>query len=173
MKEAEKQKEMFLKSYKDHSDAIFRYCLFRVSDREEALDLTQEVFMKVWSYVSKGENILNIKAFLYKTASNLVIDQYRRRKPNHSLEIMYEESGFEPASDDYDRIIDRLDGSKAILLLSKIPESYREVLFMRYVQELSLAEIGDITGEEENTIAVRVHRGIAKLEEIFNPKNGQ
>ncbi len=124
--------------------------------------------MKTWNYMNAGGDIGNIRAFLYKTAGNLVIDEYRRRKNNESLDTLSEEVGFDPSFDDTSRTMERMDGEKAIKLISKIPETYGEVIFMRYVQELTLSEIADITGELENTIAVRIHRGIAKLQKIWN-----
>jgi DNA-directed RNA polymerase specialized sigma24 family protein len=50
----------------------------------------------------------------------------------------------------------------------KIKEPYGEAVFMRYVQSLSLEEISEITGESENTISVRVHRGLSILKKLFN-----
>ena len=52
-------------------------------------------------------------------------------------------------------------------LIKKLPQEYRDVLFMKYVSDLSLGEIADIVGEKENTIAVRIHRGIKKLKELY------
>ena len=158
----------FLSAYDTYSDAIFRYSLFRLSDRERALDLTQEVFMKVWKYLAGGGTILNMQAFLYTTARNLVVDEYRHRKPQESLDTLTEETGFEPSFDDTSRLIDSLDGREAVALLGQIPETYGDVLFMRFVQELSLKEMSEVLGETENTIAVRVHRGLSKLKKIFN-----
>ena len=169
MENQEEHQNDFLKAYDLYSDAIFRYCFFRLGDREKALELTQDTFMKTWKYMIDSGNISNIRAFLYRIAGNIVIDEYRKRRPQDSLEVLLEESGFEPASDDYEHIVDQLDGERAILLLSQIPELYKEVLYMKYVDNLTLSEIGDITGEEENTIAVRIHRGIAKLNKIVLP----
>ncbi len=144
-----------------------------------AKDLLQETFAKAWEYISRSERvgdkvgetvreeIKNLKAFLYKIMSNLIIDEYRKRKPVDSLEDM-SLVGFDPSFDDTDSWVDKLDGSLAFEILNKIPETYRDVIFMRYVQELSLSEIAKVTDENENTIAVRIHRGLAKLREIYN-----
>ena len=96
----------------------------------------------------------------------MIIDEYRKRKPNDSLETLQEE-GFEPSFDDTDRWMNVMDGTEALKLISQIPTPYGEAVFMRYVQELSLGEIADITGETENTIAVRIHRGLNKLRSLF------
>jgi RNA polymerase sigma-70 factor, ECF subfamily len=66
--------------YEKESDAIFRFCLVRVSDREQALDITQEVFLRLWQSLQKGEDIRNSRAFLFTIAHRLVIDWYRKKK---------------------------------------------------------------------------------------------
>jgi DNA-directed RNA polymerase specialized sigma24 family protein len=71
--------KMFLDAYQMHSDAIFRFVSFKIDNREKALDITQDTFMKTWMHISKNGEIQNIRAFLYKVAGNLVIDEYRRR----------------------------------------------------------------------------------------------
>jgi len=165
----EDKKEIFLKAYEEHSNAIFRYALFKVSDRELALDVMQDTFTKTWEYIAKGENIENIKAFLYRVAGNLVIDQYRK-KTTDSLEVM-QEDGFDPPFDDTDTWIDKLDGLKAIELLGKLSSDYKEALFLKYVQGLSISEISEVTGDNNNTVTVRLHRGIEKLKVLFENKN--
>lgn len=163
MQQSHKQ---FIEAYERYSDDLFRYCFFKLSDREQAKDLLQETFSRAWQYLEKGINVGNLKAFLYKILANLIIDEYRKRKPNDSLESLHDE-GFDPSFDDTDRWIDVIDGTKALKLIRDIPSPYGEAVFMRYVQELSLSEIAQITGESENTIAVRIHRGLNKLRALF------
>src|SRR4051812_784750 len=91
------QKDEFLKSFAENSDALFRYCFFRIGDRERSLDLVQDAFMKTWNYLYQGNTIENFRAFLYRTAGNLIVDEYRRRKSEPSLDLLAEE-GFEPAA---------------------------------------------------------------------------
>lgn len=165
----EERKAIFLKAYEEHSNAIFRYALFKVSDRELALDIMQDAFTKTWEYMAKGEKIDNLKAFLYRVAGNLVIDQYRK-KTTDSLEDLQEE-GFDPPFDDTEAWIDKLDGTKAIELLGKLSKDYKEALFLKYVQGLSIAEISEVTGDGKNTVTVRLHRGLEKLRMLFENKN--
>lgn len=159
-------KKQFIEAYEKHSEALFRFCFFKLSDRERAKDLLQETFAKAWEYISKKGDVENIKAFLYKILSNLIIDEYRKRKPVDSLEDM-KEIGFDPPSDDTASWMNRIDGSKAIILLRKIPEPYKSAIFMRYVQGLSLGEIAEVMEESENAIAVRIHRGLEKLKKLY------
>ena len=107
-----------------------------------------------------------MKNFLYRSLGNLVIDEYRKKKPL-SLDDLHEQ-GFDPGKNDTESMQNQLDGARAIESLKELPEEYREVIFMRFVQELSLKEIAKITGDSENSVAVKIHRGIKKAQKIFN-----
>jgi len=159
--------QQLVEAYRQYADALFRYCLFKTSDRELANDLLQETFVRAWQYLVTHGEIDNYKPFLYKIMTNLVIDEYRKRKPIDSLETMRERDGFDPGVEHLESWIDSIDGAQAIALLRNMPSPYNESIFMRYVQELSLLEIAEITGERENTIAVRIRRGLEKLRALF------
>lgn len=60
-----------------------------------------------------------------------------------------------------------LDGKAAIRLIENLPEPYKKVLHMRYIQDLSLGEMALITGKSKNTMAVQVHRGLVKLKVLY------
>jgi RNA polymerase sigma-70 factor (ECF subfamily) len=155
----------FEEAYHQYSDAIFRFCLFKVSDREIAKDLTQETFTKTWKYMVNGGCVENFKAFLYHAAGNIVIDQYRKTT-GESLDTL-QEKGFEPAFDDTDRMIDKMDGEQMLTLVKALPKEYCEVIFMKYSDNLTNKEIAEILGELEGTVRVRLHRGLKKLQEIM------
>ena len=151
----------FLEAYEAYGDAIFRYCLFQTSRRDVALDLTQDAFMKAWEYLENGNVVDNMRAFLYRIAGNLVID-YRRKKKSDSLDSMME-TGFDVGFDERGNLERLLDGKEVMKLIEAIPEMYRDALIMRYVDDLSVQEIAEITGETENNISVRIHRALDKL----------
>ena len=161
----------FIDTYNTHSDPIFRFIFFKLNDREKALDFMQETFMKTWVYISKNGPIENTQAFLYKVAGNLVIDEYRKkgRANMKSLEEMAEK-GYEPSEDGEDSLIDKIDQREALLLITSLPETYSEILFMRYVEELSVSEIAEITGKSVNVISVRINRGVKKLKDLIERK---
>lgn len=167
----EDMQHTFLEAYNTHSDSIFRFCFFKLNDKEVALDFMQDTFTKAWiELAEKGTDIKNCKALLYKIAGNLIIDEYRRRGRRDvsiSLDTLHED-GFDPSFDDTESVINNIDGRGAVELIAKVQEPYGEAVFMRYVQNLSLAEIAEIDGVSENTISVRVHRGLAILKKLFN-----
>jgi RNA polymerase sigma-70 factor (ECF subfamily) len=148
-------------AYDEYSDAIFRYCTFKVSDREKAIDLTQDVFVKVWQYLLSGNEVENMKALLYKVARNLIIDEYRKKKFD-SLDTM-SEAGFEPADTGQLDTISIVEAGLLVERIKELPDAYSEVVFMRYVDDLSVKEIAEALGEQENNVSVRIHRGLHKL----------
>lgn len=121
--------------------------------------------MKTWSYLVKGGKIDVMKAFLYHVLNNLIVDEYRKHKTT-SLDILLEK-GYEPSGDSRESIINILDGKKALFLIQRLPKKYQKVMRMRYVQDLSLKEMSLITGQSKNTIAVQLHRGLAKLKLLY------
>ncbi len=131
--------------------------------------------------MERGEVVREIRPFLYKTLHNLIIDEYRRyrRMKSVSLEAMVQndegggdiESLMPPdESNTLEAAIDRFEGGRALKALKQLPDTYREVLVMRYVDGLSPKEIGEAIGESENAVSVRVHRGLKKLKTLLEPE---
>lgn len=152
-----------MKAYDDFSDAIYRHCYFRISDHDKALDLMQETFMRTWQYISKGNKIKNLKSFIYKTANNLIIDQYRKKR-NISLDAL-QDQGFEPREEP--KISFTADRKNITNLLNRLDEKYKEIVVMRYIDDLSPKEISKLTGESQNVVSVRIHRAIKKINELI------
>ena len=157
--------QLFLKLYEEYASPIFRHCYFRVSSRELAEDLTQESYMRVWNYLREGNTIDNPKAFLYRIAENLIVDHYRKKK-EISLEALAE-AGFNPVGGNEDPILDYAAGRQAREAIEELPPAHREILVLRYVDDLSIRDIALVIGQSENVVSVRIHRGIQKLKEIL------
>ncbi len=157
----------FLKAYDELSDPLFRYCYLRLFNRARAKEIMQETFTRTWEYLGKGSSIDNMKAFLYRTARNLIIDDVRRRKESSLDELA--EHGFDPGRDESGQFENLIEARKAKEIFSKLDPDYRDVIVMRYVEELSPKEIGDILNETENAVSVRIHRGLKKLKELLTP----
>ncbi len=163
----ENTKANYIKAYDDYVDALFRYASFNVRDREVAKDIVSETFTKTWNYVAGGGEIENMKAFLYRTLKNLIIDHYRSKKAV-SLDALSEDEHFDPVAEVEVSIEEHAESMLAFGLLDKIPREYKDVVVMRCVQGLSFREIADITSEQENTVAVRFHRALKKVKDLWN-----
>ncbi len=166
----------FGEAYERYSDELFRHCALRLKDRERAIEITQETFVRVWQYMERGEEVRELRPFLYRTLRNLIIDEYRKSK-SVSLEAMVDEEsdGVEhllppDETNTLESAIERFDGKRALEQLQELPENYREVLILRYVDGLSPGEIAKQIRESENAVSVRIHRGLKKLKDLLEPK---
>ncbi len=170
--------QTFKEAFEAYSDELFRHAAMRLPDRDRALELSQECFLRAWEYAQKGEEIRELRPFLYRTLRHLIIDEYRRKK-SVSLEQMAEraEVGVEALlphdeSNTLEAGLDRYEGARALEALKQLPDTYRETLTLRYVSGLSPKEIGEIVGETENAVSVRIHRGLRKLRDMLeDPEN--
>ncbi len=164
-KKQAQQQNVFTLAHSNYERELKKYSFFKVHNYELAEDLVQDTFMKTWNYLSKGGKIDTMKSFLYHVLNCLIIDEYRRRKST-SLDAMVEK-GFETGEDDFEHIIDELDSKSTALVIEKLPDKYREILSMRYVKDLTIEEMAEKTHLSKNTIAVQIHRGLAKLKELL------
>ncbi len=152
----------FLSAFDNHSDALFRHCLIRVRDREQAKDIVAETYTKTWDYLSQGKKVDHLRAFLYRVANNLIVDQSRRKKTS-SLDVMIDEDGFEVIDETLKNPGEIGDARSAMKLLEGLDSIYRQVITMRFVDGLSPKEIAHILEVSENVVSVRLHRGIERL----------
>jgi len=164
----ESHEERYLKAFEEYHEALFRHACIRISDREKAIDIVHDTFTKVWSYVHSGHTIDSYRSFLYKVLNNLIIDEYRKRK-EASLDSLLETPGVDEGSfpelseSTAEALAATMDGKKAFALLAELPEVYREVLIMRFVDELGPREISELIEESENVVSVRIHRALKLL----------
>ncbi len=160
--------KQFIQWYEEYGDALFRYCYFKVHDKEKAKDLVQEVFTRTWQYLGRGYQIENGRAFLYRVALHCIIRASQR--PTHlSLEKLEEEQGFAvPSGEDESSLSQDMDAKRMIGLLEKLMEEKdREVIIFRYMNDLSPRDIAQITGESENVISVRLHRALKRFRKLL------
>lgn len=156
----------YLESFEAYSDAIYRFASFQTSNREIAKDIAQDVFLSTWKYLAGGGKVENMRAFLYALTRNKVID-WRRKKKEESLESLGE-VGFDAIDEHAQRNIERsAEARRVFRLIGAMEEGTREPMLLRFVEGLSVKEIGEILGESENAISVRIHRGIKKLQKIM------
>jgi len=169
-----KDKEAFAKAYDLYVDQIYRFIYFKINDKEEAHDLTSQVFLKAWEHIQqKGEiEVKTVKALLYRISRNCVIDYYR--KNNKRINISIE-------SDDENVGIDIVDESQNILKnleikldieevkkkILELKDEYREVIILHFIDELSTKEIAEILDKTAGNIRVLIHRALKALKKLL------
>lgn len=159
-------KKDFLTVYDEHSDAVYRRCLFKTSDHEIAVDLMQEAFTRTWNYIAEGKEVRNIKAFVFTVANNLIKDHYKKKK----AVAMADMGDFDPhrIADEVESIDDKVQVEEVIRALQRLKESDRDILTLSMLDGFGPKEIGEIMGERENTVSVRLHRARARLRSVLN-----
>ena len=116
-------------------DKIYRYCYFKLYDKQLAQDITQEAFLRFYRQGLSFDNGKELP-YLYTIAKNLCIDEFRKQTVDPKEEI-------EPASDPTEEWIDTLVLRSVV---SRLPVDEQELLFLRFVNELPIASICKITG---------------------------
>ncbi|OGH69105.1 MAG: hypothetical protein A3I29_04580 [Candidatus Magasanikbacteria bacterium RIFCSPLOWO2_02_FULL_44_11] len=158
--------DLFALLYDRHAAAVYRHILFRCAEEAIAEDVSSQAFLQIWEHVREGKKIASFRAFLFQTARNIFIDQTRKREfKNLSLEAIVDEKDKEPVGTD--NLLEEAavnDEVRALQsALATIPEDYREIITLRYLNELSITEIAKVTGKNSGAIYVSLHRGIRLL----------
>jgi len=162
------QSDFFGLLYDHYCQQIYRFIFLKVSNKEEAEDLTHEVFLSAWrnigNYNSRG---YPFSSWLYRIARNQVIDHYRTKKDHSSLENENEAAfQIKPALEsDLDRQTELTRVDKAIALLG---EEQQTVVILRYIEEMSSTEIATVLGKSGGAVRLIQHRAIKKIKEILN-----
>jgi len=155
--------------YLQFSDKIYKYFYWQTHDPYLAEDFTGEVFVRAWKNWKRFKPDYS-SAWLYKIARNLLIDYWRAKKNKKelSLETSIEE-GIEPSYDE--DLIEKIQNDNDIKDLHKainsLPENLREVVILRFIEELSAREVGEILNITEVNVRVLQYRGLQKLKEVF------
>src|SRR3990167_10701685 len=132
-------KNIFIENYDKYADAIFRYCAFRIFDRERAKELMQETFTKTWEYLEKDNEIENTRAFLYKVAHNLCVNEIIRPKA-FSLDEMKEKTDFDPADKEARKPGTNVEISLLLKKMETLSPKDREILKLRYIDDLAVSD---------------------------------
>lgn len=162
----EETKAYFLQIYDTYADDIYRFCYLKVSNRELAQDLSQEVFTRFWQALREGTVMRSERALLYTMARNLVIDWYRKKKES-SLDVLTEQ-GTEFKGDGAEDVTREAEMAEALRIVSTLDEPSREVLTLRFVEGLSPKEIALLTGESANAVSVRLNRAMKKMRTLMH-----
>jgi len=156
-------KEAFGQLYDFYAPRIFRFIRLKVGSQTLAEDLSSESFLRIWEYLLKEKEIEeSFQALLYKIASNLIVDYYKRKS---SQEVLMDDDFREfllkqPAKDEISskEIADQIH--KALI---NIKEEYQDVIIWYYIDELSVPEIAKIMSKSQGAVRVLIHRGLKSL----------
>ena len=153
--------EAFGLLFDKYSKKIYRFIYYKVSRTEIAEDLTSQSFLKTWEHLYEGSKINNFQQWIYRVARNLVIDYYRSRE-KEELPLIYQEEEIIDES----LIVDpesslKLEELKKLLLSLK--SDIREIVILKFIEDLSIKEIAKIVDKSPGNIRVIIHRAIKEL----------
>lgn len=162
-------KALFLASYDAYADELYRFCFMKVSNKEKAEDLVQDVFTRFWQVLRDGKDLDNPRAFLYTLARNRVIDWYRKKKEG-SLDVLTE-AGVDFAGSDGSEIADHAEMQRLLEAVNELDEPSREVLLLRYMEGWTPVEIAELNKESPNAVSVRLNRALEKVRVKLHARN--
>ena len=167
----QKDKDAFVKAYDSYIDDIYRFIYFKVGNKEDAEDITSQVFLKSWDYI-QNNNLLEyktIKPFFYRVARNIIIDHYRDKSDKENISINNEENRIDIIDEkiDLNKEVDLKNDIKNLQeAMRELKNEYREVLLLRYINELSVKEIAEILEKSKGNVRVLIYRAIKALKNI-------
>jgi len=150
-----------------YKDKIFHLGYRMLSNRHEAEDIVQETFLRVYKNFNRYDEKQKFSTWIYRIATNLCIDRLRKRKPNYYLDAgMNDQEGVDgyaliPGDERTPESEYLLSETQATIhqAIEGLPAKYKSVIVLRYLQDLSLQEIGDVLDMPVTTVKTRVHRG--------------
>jgi len=159
--------ELFSVIIDRYQSKVFSTVYHYTHDQEEARDLTQEIFIKLYNNLQSYKSKASFSTWLYRIAVNRCID-WTRKKKLQTVSAFYDSSDEE--IDIYDTIADRVESPEEALIkqenkvyirkvVEDLPEIYKTVIILYYFEDFSPQEISDITGVPKRTIETRLYRG--------------
>lgn len=167
----EQSLELLIKRY---LKPIYSFVSRYVGNGQEAEDITQEVFVRVWRNLKKFDQNKSFKTWIFSIAKNTAIDFFKKKKSipfsefeNEKRENMITETLADPSPLPQE-LLERADMAQMLnSAMEKLSPKYRMVLFLRYNDHFNFREIAESLGEPENTIRSRHRRALIMLKKIL------
>ncbi|CAG9623281.1 RNA polymerase sigma factor SigW [Sutcliffiella rhizosphaerae] len=150
-----------------YKDKIFQLVFRMIGNAHEAEDIAQEAFIRAYININSFDVKRKFSTWLYRIATNLTIDRIRKKKPDYYLDAevagtegltMYSQVAADVALPEEEVESMELQGEIQRQIL-KLPDKYRSVIVLKYIDELSLLEISEILEIPVGTVKTRIHRG--------------
>ena len=160
----------FTQIYDEYFNKVYRYIYFRVNSQAEAEDLTQEVFLKAFQAISsyKWRNV-PFASWLFRIAHNQVIDHVRKQAKQKRAPL--EEATAVSAEDPVAITEQKTEVEELTAALKKLPPAQQEVISLRFIAGLHIAEVAKTLGKSEGTIKALQYNGTASLRKILVGKH--
>jgi len=159
VRRAQTDAQAFGALYDRYVQRVYRYCLYRTNNAREAEDLAAQVFLAALEGLPRYRQDGHFAAWLFSIARNKVADHHRRA-PHEPLD----ESGLPPIQLDMDLMVEKSQRREKLLrLIQALAEDERELIHLRYVVELSFAEMAKSLNKNEAAVKKMLYRLVARL----------
>lgn len=161
-------RKAFTLIYKKYNNELFLFYLARLNNREDALDLTSELFIKVIKSIHTFKFKSSFRTWLYVVARNLLKDLYKKKSEKKEYNLLDDEiERLESKETADEESVEKSESlNKLTKILKKLPEKYRILLELRYLSSLTFKECGEVMGITENNAKVIHNRALKKAESI-------
>jgi len=148
------------------ADRVFRYLLARIGDPDLADDITAQVFLRLIEKINiyrigPRDNVAIFSAWLYRLAHNKMVDVLRSHK--RSQESPLEQAAHIDSGYSMEAVEDHLDFQQILNTLRILNDQQREVIVLRFVEELSIAETAQVMQKSEGAVKALQHRALETL----------
>jgi RNA polymerase sigma-70 factor, ECF subfamily len=159
--------EAFDGLYMLYADRIFRFLLVRLGDVDSAEEITAQVFLRLIEKIEKfqiapKDNVAIFSAWLYRMAYNKMVDMLRRYRPMHHVSIEHAEHVADHQSI-LEQVEEKLDFEQILNKLPLLNDQQRQVIMLRFVEGLSIAETAQIMEKSEGAVKALQHRSLESL----------
>jgi RNA polymerase sigma-70 factor (ECF subfamily) len=146
-----------------HQDRLFRYLLRLLGDETVAEDAFQQAWLRVAERIGRYDGRRPFGPWLFAVARNVAVDQLRRRRPESLDELPEPEAPASPAADPFARAVARQQGARLADAVAALAPFDREVLSLRFEEDLALPELAETLGVPIPTAKARLYRALARL----------
>ena len=159
--------------YDSHISPIYRFVLLKVSDKANAEDITQHVFLNAWQNIHKYESRPGIpfSSWLYRIAKNAVIDHYRTSRDHLDIELVSEKSIVALSDESEEKIDNAFQLELVKKSLTHLRDDEQSVVILKFVDGLSTKEVASALEKTQGAIRVIQHRALKKLQKLLGEKN--
>ena len=173
--------DAFSEIVKTFEKPIYNMAMQTLRHREDALDLSQDVFLKLWRSLPSFRGECSVATFVMKIAKNTILDRLRQKASGQTLSLSHDNDDGE--SEEYDLPDPDIDSNPAAAYerqekikavrqaISELSDEHREMILMRDIQGLSYEEIGEILALESGTVKSRLFRARGALKKILEKRN--
>jgi RNA polymerase sigma-70 factor (ECF subfamily) len=170
------QEQAFAQLVEAHNEKVIALAWRLVGRRDEAEEIAQEAFLRLFKSLADFRGESRIGTWLYRTATRLAIDHLRREQLKRKVFFFRTSDpdqpdpldlAVDPSASPQEQLLARETAGRMRRLLNQLPPRQKAVFVLRHMEELSLKQIAVVLGLEEGTVKAHLHRAVSRFREEF------